>query len=119
MENAIIIGLLLVVLYIALKASVKHFKGQGGCCGGGSEAKVKRKKLKRIIARRIIYIEGMTCEHCKNRVESRLNELEGISTRVNLRNKTATVLMEKEVSDERLRRVIENAGYEVVEIKAD
>lgn len=119
MENAIIIGLLLVILYIALKASMKHLKGQGGCCGGGSEVKVKRKKLKRIVARRLIYIEGMTCEHCKNRVESRLNELEGISAKVNLKNKTATVLLEKEVSDERLQRAVENAGYEVVEIKAD
>lgn len=32
--------------------SVKHFNGEGGCCGGGSSVKVKRKKLKQIVKQR-------------------------------------------------------------------
>lgn len=39
----------------------------------------------------------MTCEHCKARVESRLNELDGVSAKVNLKRKTAVASMEKEI----------------------
>lgn len=115
MENMIIIGILLVVVVIALRSTVKHFKGEGGCCGGGSEVRIK-KKLKHVEKKKTVRIEGMHCENCKNRVESRLNELAGVSASVNLKAKTAIVSMEKEVSNEKLREVITKAGYEVVEI---
>ena len=46
----------------------------------------------------------MTCEHCKARVESRLNELDGVSAKVNLKRKTAVVSMEKEVEDEEIKK---------------
>lgn len=116
MENIIIIGILLVVVVIALRSTLKHFKGEGGCCGGGSEVKIKKKKLKQVVQKRTLLIEGMHCENCKNRVESRLNELDGVSASVNLKTKTAVVSMEKEVSDEKLQQVISKAGYEVIKI---
>lgn len=114
MENAIIISILIIIIFIGLRSSVKHFKGQGGCCGGGSEVRIKPKKLKSVIAKATVTVDGMTCEHCKNRVESRLNELEGVSAKVDLKKKTAVISMEKEISEERIRKVIENAGYEVI-----
>lgn len=117
MENAIIISILIIVIFIGLRSSVKHFKGQGGCCGGGSEVRIKPKKLKHVTAQVTVGIEGMTCEHCRNRVESRLNELDGVSARVDLKKKTAVISMEKEVSEERIRKVIENAGYQVASLK--
>ena len=49
----------------------------------------KKKKLKNIIGQKRVQIEGMTCEHCKNRVENALNRLEGVSAKVNLKKKTA------------------------------
>lgn len=115
MTDGMIILVLLIVLFIGVKASVKHFKGEGGCCGGSSE-KVRKKKLKHIIKQRTVIIDGMTCEHCKNRVESRLNEISGVAAKVNLKKKTALVSMEKEVSDEQIRMAVEKAGYQVVEI---
>lgn len=84
MADFIIVGILIVLILIGIRPTVKHFKGEGGCCGGGSSVKVKRKKLKQVIKQRTIVIEGMTCEHCKARVESRLNELDGVSAKVNL-----------------------------------
>ena len=49
MTNAIIILLLVVLLIFAVKESIKHFKGEGACCGGGSGTirarKPKKKKL--------------------------------------------------------------------------
>lgn len=117
MENIIIIGILLVAVVIGVIYTVKHFKGESSCCGGGSSVKVKKKKLKNVIARKTVMIEGMTCDHCKNRVERVLNEMEGVAGKVNLSKKQALVSMEREVSDEELKAVVEKAGYKVVEIR--
>lgn len=117
MADKIIIAVIIVLVLVGIRSGVKHFKGEGGCCGGGSSVKVKRKRLKNVIKQRTVVIEGMKCENCKNRVESRLNELAGVSARVNLKEKTAVISMEEEVSDERIRKIIENAGYQVVEIR--
>ena len=117
MADVIIIVILVILIIIGISSTIKHFKGEGGCCGGGSSVKVKRKKLKQVVKQRTVIIEGMTCEHCKARVESRLNELDGVSAKVNLKRKTAVVSMEKEVEDEEIKKAIENAGYEVVEIE--
>lgn len=116
MENVIIIVILVIVILVGVHSSIKHFRGEGGCCGGG-RAPVKKKKLKKIIATRMVMIEGMKCEQCKNRIEQRINEVDGASAKVNLKKKLAVVSLAKDVSDEQIRDVIENAGYEVVEIR--
>lgn len=117
MENAIIIGIVVVLILIGIRSGIKHFKGEGGCCGGGSTVKAKKKKLKKIIAQKTVIIEGMTCDHCKNRVERCINDMDGAAAKVNLRKKEAIVSLEKEVSDEQIRTVVEKAGYKVIEIR--
>ena len=77
----------------------------------------KKKKLKNIIGQKRVQIEGMPCEHCKNRVENALNRLEGVSAKVNLKKKTAVVSMEKEVEDMQLQKAVEQAGYKVIQIR--
>ena len=116
MENVIIIGIMAVILLLGIRSTIKHFKGESSCCGGGSSDKVKKKKLKHVIAQKTVVIEGMTCEHCKNRVMRCLNELEGVSAVVDLKKKQAVVSMEREVQDEEICSVIEKAGYEIVQI---
>ncbi len=61
-------------------------------------------------------IEGMMCTHCSGRVEKVLNDLEGVSATVDLQGKTATVTCEASVTDEVLRKAVEDAGYEVISI---
>lgn len=117
MENIIIIGILLVMVAIGIRSSIKHFKGEGGCCGGGSTVKKKRKKLKNVIAKKRASVEGMTCEHCRDRVERSIDEIDGAAGKVNLRKKEAVVSMEREVSDEEIREAIEKAGYKVTDIR--
>ena len=117
MADFVIIGILIILIIIGIRSGVKHFKGEGGCCGGGSSVKVKRKKLKQVVKQRTVVIDGMTCEHCKARVESRLNSLDGVLAKVNLKRKIAVVSMEKDVEDEVIKKAIENAGYEVIEIR--
>lgn len=118
MENIIIIAILAVVLVYGFRSTIKHFKGEGACCGGGgTTVKKQRKKLKNVIAKKTVIVEGMTCEHCKNRVEKCINDIEGAVAKVNLRKKEAIVSLEKDVDDEAIRTAIEKAGYKVIEIR--
>lgn len=116
MATAIIIAILIIACYLGLRSSMKHFKGEGGCCGGGSVPKPKKKKVYAAY-KKVITIEGMHCDNCKNSVERSINEIEGASAKVNLKQKQAVVEMDREISEETLIQAVESAGFEVVEIK--
>lgn len=66
---------------------------------------------------KIMTIEGMSCAHCSARVEKALNAIRGVSALVDLDKKTATVTMDAPVADETLSQAVEDAGYEVVNIR--
>ena len=66
---------------------------------------------------KILVIEGMVCGHCAAHVERALNALEGVQAKVNLDDKTAIVQSAQEVSDDILRKAVQDAGYEVVAIR--
>ena len=50
--------------------------------------------------KKLLAIEGMTCEHCQARVEKALNGIEGVQAKVNLKHKEATVTLSRDVPDE-------------------
>lgn len=63
-----------------------------------------------------ILIEGMKCEHCVGHVREALEGLEGVtSVTVNLSENCAIV--EATTSNEKLKEVIEEEGYDVVNIQ--
>ena len=65
-----------------------------------------------------IMIEGMQCNHCKMSVEKALNSIEGIEkVEVDLEGKKATIETSKEIENTKIKEVIEEAGFEVIEIK--
>lgn len=66
--------------------------------------------------KKTMIIDGMSCEHCSGRVEAALNALDGVTAKVDLQAKTATVELSKEVSDEVLKKAVTDAGYEVESI---
>lgn len=117
MENIIIIGIVGIMIFFGIRSGMKHFRGEGGCCGGSAPVKKQRKKLDKVIAQKIVIVDGMTCEHCKNWVEKSINEIDGAAAKVNLKKKEAVVSIAKEVSDEQIRAAIAKAGYVVVEIR--
>ncbi|MBS1893309.1 MAG: cation-translocating P-type ATPase, partial [Actinobacteria bacterium] len=58
-------------------------------------------------------IEGMTCASCANRVERRLNELDGVTATVNFATERASVSYDPgTVEPERLVEAVAAAGYE-------
>lgn len=65
-----------------------------------------------------IFIEGMTCNHCKIRVENALAGLDGVtSATVDLAAKKAVVEMSQEIAESVLTETVDDAGYDVTEIK--
>lgn len=111
--NIIIIGILVIVAAFALSSTIKHFKGQGGCCGGGGSVKEYKELDAPKIGEKCILIEGMHCENCQNRVEHAINKIEGAVCKVNLKKKKATVSYSREIQEEELRNVVTGLGYEV------
>lgn len=116
MSNYIIGAVLIVILFMGIRSSVKHFRGEGGCCGG-STYKAHPKKLDTVIGKKTVAVEGMMCQHCVNRVMEAVHSIDGASAVVKLKKGLVIVSMDRPVSDEAIRTAIEKAGYHVTEIK--
>ena len=116
MENAIILGILLVVLVGAIVTLIKR-AGRRGCCGSGSDYKPRKKKLKNVIAAKVFVVDGMHCEKCANRVTEAVNDIPGVAGVVDLKKGLVTVSYEREVPDGQIRAAIERVGYTVKEIR--
>ncbi len=56
-------------------------------------------------------ITGMTCASCANRIERKLNKVEGVTATVNYSTEKAKVTFADSVSPEDLVGVVESAGY--------
>ncbi|MBO5145758.1 MAG: heavy-metal-associated domain-containing protein [Lachnospiraceae bacterium] len=118
MGNVIIIAILAVIVIFAIRGTIKHSKGEGGCCGGGGTAIAEHKELDgNVVKQKMIQIEGMHCENCKNSIERSINKIEGAAADVNLKKKQCIVSMDREISDEELRIAVERLDFKVLEIK--
>ena len=72
---------------------------------------------KEFAMKKTLVIEGMMCGHCAAHVERALASIPGVQAKVDLAHKTATVEAATEISDDVLRKAIQDAGYEVVAIQ--
>ena len=114
MGSYLIVGIIALIVAFAVFHSIKHFKGEGGCCGGGGY-KPKRKKLRGIKYQRTFTVDGMHCAHCKSRVEEAVNDIKGVAGRVDLKKGKLTVFYAEAVPNEVIKAKIERAGYTVRE----
>ena len=66
--------------------------------------------------RKILNVEGMSCDHCKMAVTRAVSSLEGVeSVEVSLESSTATVEFDETLLPlETIKRAIEAQGYDVV-----
>lgn len=119
MGNILIVVILIVIVVFAARSAVKHVKGEGGCCGGGGDSIEEHKELEgEIIAKKLITMEGMHCENCKNSIERSINKIDGAVAKVNLKKKLCEVSMNKEIPDDVLRLAVERLDFKVVKIEA-
>lgn len=88
-----------------------------GCPAGGScsnQRKRKRKKLSGpIIAKKTMVISGMHCEHCVQSVKDSLDQIDGVSAKVDLAKGLAEVSLDREVKEDVLVVAVEKEGFSV------
>lgn len=65
-----------------------------------------------------IYVTGMSCGHCVQRVKNALGSIDGVTdVTVNLEEKRVVLQSNQEITNEVLIEVIDDAGYDVTEIQ--
>lgn len=117
MGTAVVVAILAVIVVFAARSGFQHIKGEGGCCGGGGSVSVETKQLENpVLGQKIIHIEGMHCDNCRNSVERKINRIEGASCRVNLKKKIAVVSYDRELEDDTLKRAVELLDFTVTGI---
>ena len=117
--TAVVLAVLILIVVLAVKNSVGHLKGEGGCCGGGAScsSRPEPKELDGpVIGKKLVKISGMHCENCRNLIERAVNRLDGASCLVDLKKGTAEVSYDREIDDNMLRLSIENLDFKVEEI---
>jgi len=67
--------------------------------------------------KKLISIEGMSCNHCANHVTDALEEIGAEKINVSLEKKSAELDINDSVTDEKIKLAIEDAGYDVVKIE--
>lgn len=67
--------------------------------------------------KKVIKIDGMMCENCVKHVDNALNAIDDVKkVDVSLDQKQATISSDVEISDEKIKEAISDAGYTVVSI---
>ncbi|MCM3759141.1 copper chaperone CopZ [Sporosarcina aquimarina] len=62
----------------------------------------------------VLKVEGMSCGHCVNSIESSVGELSGVaSVKVDLANNEVTVEFDNAETLKQIKETIEDQGYEV------
>ena len=122
MIDAVILALVAALMFFAGRGALKHFKGESPCCGRGASALDKAPAGKRLdgplLGRKTVKISGMHCDRCANSVAAAINKIDGASAEVSLESGTAVVYYARHVEDEKIRRAVEDAGFEVISITA-
>ena len=113
MVDFVVIVIIMLAVVVGIIYSIKHFKGEGRCCDGGS-FKPRKKKLANVLYKKTFHIEGMHCEHCRNRVTEIVNDIDNVAGVVNLKSGELIVSYAADVSDEVIAAKIEKFGYKVV-----
>lgn len=67
---------------------------------------------------KIISIDGMSCGHCKSRVESVLMAINGVNNaQASIESENVIVQISKPVSNKKLENAISDAGFDVIGIE--
>lgn len=70
--------------------------------------------FKKSIIQNEIFVEGMHCQHCANRVSDWLKKIKGIkSVNVDVESGKVTILSNKQIDESLIKSAIENAGYKL------
>ena len=116
MTDLIIIAIVVIAVGFGVYSTIKKRREKASCCCSGTY-KAMEKKLDSVAIKKTAVVEGMTCQHCVNRVMEAVNSIDGASGNVNLRKGTVVISMQEPMDNEIFRNAIESAVYTVTEIK--
>lgn len=67
--------------------------------------------------KKVMIVDGMSCNHCKMRVEQALEKIAGVEkAEVDLEKKEAVITMDAPILDDTLMQAVKEAGYDPVKI---
>ena len=67
--------------------------------------------------KKTLFIEGMMCQHCVSTVKKALEAVDGVAEAdVNLETGKATVTLQNDISDDILKKAVEDQEYRVLSI---
>lgn len=117
MVDSVIFAIVIVLLVLAAKASVKHFSGKGSCCSGSGGVERKKKTIDNVKGKLELKVEGMHCEGCEERLAKALDGINGAAVEsIDWKSGLVSLILSRELSDETLERVVSHAGYRLVSI---
>ena len=120
MTTVIIISVLIVVCFIAVRTYVK--KLAHGCCGAGGDKEQKLTKTADLAEYKFRYcvkIGGMSCKNCAVRIENAFNRQEGIFARVDFKSGTADIYAKEPLPEIVIRQTVIGLGYSVNHYRPD
>ena len=115
----ILIALILAIIIGAAVIAVFK-KKKGGCCSADSaEKRIKVSDHNPANYPHCVRlsVSGMTCSHCKLKVENELNAKGTIWAEANLKDGSVLVRLKEDLPDDTLRRIVSRVGYTVVGIE--
>ena len=66
--------------------------------------------------KKTILVEGMSCKHCVAHVKEALEEIGGKNVEVSLEKNTAEGEFHEQITDEAIKNIVEDYGYDVKKI---
>ena len=98
-----------------VKSITKQEYGKGSCKNQNEE---RQEENEVEIMEKTMHINGMMCPHCSGRVQAALEGMDYVKNAVvSHETGTAVITLGEEVSDEVLIKIVEDAGYQVTDIR--
>ena len=118
MGTIFIILVIIVIVFFAIKGTVKRVRHGSACCGERDAAEKKiqpaDKDKSHYPYEYVLSVDGMHCSNCTRHVENALNSIEGVWATANLEKKSVTVLSKMELDSSDLESEVRDAGYTVL-----
>lgn len=120
MGSILIIAVLIVIIFFAIKSVIHRIRHGSACCGERNapqkKVKVKDKNKSHYPFQYILTVDEMHCSNCTRHVENALNSLEEIWATADLQNKEVVVLSKKIRENSELEKIVAQAEYTVLKI---
>lgn len=122
MSTFIIVLILLVIVFFAVKSVVHRIRYGSSCCGerDAAEKKVKvaDKNKSHYQHNYLMKVDGMRCSNCVRHVENALNSIEGIWATADLEKKQILIRAKNRMEENMLQKTVMDAGYTPLSIEA-